>query len=237
MNEIYMMVMITIRGIRGKMLPFLKEHNIHVVLATLGTGTANSAILDYFGIEATEKAVYFALVTQDTWKNFQKALYSKIKIDIAGRGIAFLIPLSSIGGKKTLEYLTAGQKMIIKEESALKNTDFELLIAIANSGHIETIMDAARSAQAPGGTVIHAKGTGREQAKKFLGISLAEEKEIIFIVVRSRQKNKIMRAIMDHAGIGTAAGAITFSLPVTAVAGLRLLEDDDEHSENHISDY
>lgn len=237
MNEIYMMVMITIRGIRGKMLPFLREHNIHVVFATLGTGTANSAILDYFGIEATEKAVYFALVTQDTWKNFQKALYSKIKIDIAGRGIAFLIPLSSIGGKKTLEYLTAGQKMIIKEESALKNTDFELLIAIANSGHIETIMDAARSAQAPGGTVIHAKGTGREQAKKFLGISLAEEKEIIFIVVRSRQKNKIMRAIMDHAGIGTAAGAITFSLPVTAVAGLRLLEDDDEHSENHISDY
>ena len=45
-----------------------------------------------------------------------------------------------------------------------------------------------------------------------------------------------MRAIMDHAGTGTSAGAIVFSLPVTAVAGLRLLEENDEQSENHISD-
>lgn len=232
MNELYMMVMITNRGVRGRMLPFLEKNNIQVTFATLGTGTANSAILDYFGMEASEKAVYFALVTWDTWRNFHKALYNEMKIDIAGRGIAFLIPLSSIGGKKTLQYLTAGQEIIIKEESTLKNTDFELLITIANSGHIDTIMDVARSAQAPGGTVIHAKGTGKEQAKKFLGISLAEEKEIIFIVVRSRQKNRIMRAIMEQAGTGTSAGAIAFSLPVTAVAGLRLLEEEDNESEN-----
>lgn len=109
----------------------------------------------------------------------------------------------------------------------MKNTDFELLITIANAGYIETIMDAARSAKAPGGTVIHAKGTGAEHAKKFLGISLAEEKEMIFIVVRSEQKNDIMRAIMDEAGINTPAGAITFSLPVTSTAGLRILDDED----------
>lgn len=227
MNEIYMMVMITNRGIREKMLSFLKEYQIYVTFMTLGSGTANSAILDYLGMEATEKALYFAIVTWDTWKIFQKALYNKMKIDIAGRGIAFLIPLSSVGGKKTLQYLTAEQEIIIKEESTLKNTDFELLVTIANSGHIETIMNAARSAQAPGGTVVHAKGTGKEQAKKFLGISLAEEKEMIFIVVRSSQKNKIMRAIMEQAGTGTSSGAIAFSLPVTATAGLRLLDDDE----------
>lgn len=227
MNEIYMMVMITNRGIREKMLSFLKEYQIYVTFMTLGSGTANSAILDYLGMEATEKALYFAIVTWDTWKVFQKALYNKMKIDIAGRGIAFLIPLSSVGGKKTLQYLTAEQEIIIKEESTLKNTDFELLVTIANSGHIETIMNAARSAQAPGGTVVHAKGTGKEQAKKFLGISLAEEKEMIFIVVRSSQKNKIMRAIMEQAGTGTSSGAIAFSLPVTATAGLRLLDDDE----------
>lgn len=227
MNEIYMMVMITNRGIREKMLSFLKEYQIYVTFMTLGSGTANSAILDYLGMEATEKALYFAIVTWDTWKIFQKALYNKMKIDIAGRGIAFLIPLSSVGGKKTLQYLTAEQEIIIKEESTLKNIDFELLVTIANSGHIETIMNAARSAQAPGGTVVHAKGTGKEQAKKFLGISLAEEKEMIFIVVRSSQKNKIMRAIMEQAGTGTSSGAIAFSLPVTATAGLRLLDDDE----------
>lgn len=228
MYTLYMMVLITNRGMRKRYIAFFKVNNIHVTLTTLGSGTANSAILDYFGIEATEKAVYFAFITIDTWKKLKKELYNKVKIDIPGRGIAFLIPFSSIGGKKVLQYLTADQEVKVEEESTLKNTDFELLVTISNSGYIETIMDAARSAHAPGGTVIHAKGTGAHHAKKFLGISLAEEKEIIFIVVRSGQKKDIMRAIMEQAGIGTPAGAITFSLPVTATAGLRLLEEEEE---------
>lgn len=227
MNELYMMGIITNRGIRNKMIPLFKENNIFVTFTTLGAGTANSAILDYFGLEATEKAVYLAIVTEAAWKKFRKELYTKMKIDIAGRGIAFLIPLSSIGGKRALRYLTAGQEIVIEEESTLKNTDFELLVTIANSGHIETIMDAARSAKAPGGTVIHAKGTGAEHAKRFLGISLAEQKEMIFIVVHAKQKNKIMRAIMEQAGTGTPSGAVVFSLPVTATAGLRLLEEEE----------
>ena len=80
---------------------------------------------------------------------------------------------------------------------------------------------------APGGTVIHAKGTGMEHAKKFFGISLAEEKEMIFIVVRSSQKNDIMKAIMEQAGPKSPAGGIIFSLPVTGTAGLRLLSEEE----------
>lgn len=222
MNEIYMLGIITNRGMRDKFITFFKQNNIHVTLTVLGAGTANSAILDYLGMEATEKALYFAFVTRDTWKHLKKELYNKMKIDIPGRGIAFLIPLSSIGGKRTLHYLTAGQEIAIEEESTLKNTEFELLVTIANGGYIETIMDAARSADAPGGTVIHAKGTGAEHAKRFLGISLAEEKEMIFIVVRSGQKNAIMKTIMEQAGTDTPAGGIIFSLPVTSTAGLRI---------------
>ena len=39
---------------------------------------------------------------------------------------------------------------------------YEMIIAVANQGYIEPIMEAARSAGAGGGTVIHAKGTGME---------------------------------------------------------------------------
>ena len=168
-----------------------------------------------------------AFVTPDTWKIIKKELYHKVKIDIPGRGIAFLIPFSSIYGKKALHYITDGQDISIKEESTLKGTEYELLITIANAGYTDTIMDAARSAHAPGGTVIHAKGTGMEHAKKFFGISLAEEKEMIFIVVRSSQKNDIMKAIMEQAGPKSPAGGIIFSLPVTGTAGLRLLSEEE----------
>ena len=108
----------------------------------------------------------------------------------------------------------------------MKGTKYELLIAIANQGSIDTVMDAARSANAGGGTVIHAKGTGTEGARKFLGVSVAEEKEMIFIVTRTEEKNKIMKAIMEKTGLGSKEKTIIFSLPVTDTAGLRILEED-----------
>ena len=106
----------------------------------------------------------------------------------------------------------------------MKDTDYELLVAIANQGYIDTVMDAARSAKAGGGTVIHAKGTGMELAKKYLGVSLVEEKEVILIVTKSREKNQIMKAIMEQAGLDSKERTIVFSLPVTSVAGIRMLE-------------
>lgn len=72
----------------------------------------------------------------------------------------------------------------------MKETEYELLVAIANQGCIDTVMDVARSVGAGGGTVIHAKGTGMETAEKFLGVSLAAEKEIILIVTRKKQKKQ-----------------------------------------------
>ena len=107
----------------------------------------------------------------------------------------------------------------------MKDTRYELLVVIANQGYTELAMDAARSAGAYGGTVIHAKGTGMEQAEKFMGVSLASEKEIIFIVAKKTQKNDIMKAVMEQAGMQSKAKSIVFSLPVTDTAGLRLMED------------
>lgn len=57
-----------------------------------------------------------------------------------------------------------------------------------------------------------------------MGMTFVPEKEMIFIVVRTDQKNAIMQAIMDKAG----RGAIAFSLPVTDTAGMRLMEEIEE---------
>ncbi|MBQ5916623.1 MAG: P-II family nitrogen regulator, partial [Lachnospiraceae bacterium] len=70
-----------------------------------------------------------------------------------------------------------------------------------------------------------AKGTGMELAEKFMGVSLASEKELVLIVTQTELKNPIMQAIMKDAGLQTKAKSIAFSLPVTDTAGLRLVED------------
>ena len=228
MSELYFMVTITDRNMSRIYRSLYEQHGVSVAFRTVGRGTAASEILDYFGLERAEKAVIFSIVTLETWRTIKKALQTQLKIDIPGTGIAFIIPVSSFGGKKPLRYLTEHQNFEIREESALKDTKYELLVVIANQGYSNLIMDAARSANAGGGTVIHAQGTGMQRAEQFLGVSLVNEKEILFIVVRTESKNRVMRAIMDQAGLESKARSIVFSLPVTATAGMRLLEDEPE---------
>lgn len=225
MGKLYLMTTIVDRKVAKKYLSLYKENDHHVMFSSLGFGTAASDILNYLGLEATEKAVIFSVQEEEKWIQIKKPLQRKLHIDAPGGGIAFIVPLSSIGGKKSLQFLLERQDYQKEEESTLKDTAHELIIVIANQGNIEMVMDAARGAGAYGGTVIHARGTGMEKAEQFMGFSLASEKEMIFIVARKEEKNPIMKAIMEKAGADSRARSIVFSLPVTDTAGLRLIED------------
>lgn len=225
MGKLYLMTTIVDRKVGKKYRELYEENKQHVMFASLGQGTASSEVLDYLGLEGAEKLVLFSVHEEDEWYFVKKQLQKKLKIDAPGGGIAFIIPLSSVGGKKVLQFLLEGRDYQKEEESTLKDTIHELIVVIADQGNIDLIMDAARGAGAYGGTVIHARGTGMEQAEKFMGVSIAAEKEMIFIVTKKEQKNDIMRAIMEKAGMDSRAKSIVFSLPVTDTAGLRLIED------------
>ena len=225
MSSLFLMVTITDRRSTDAFLQLYQAHGVTVSLRTVGSGTAVQETLSTLGLEKTEKAVLLAVVTVESWQKIQRDLRRRLRIDVPGTGIAFTVPLSSIGGKRALQFLTEHQPLHWEEESTLKDTRYELLLVIANQGHTGSIMDAARAAGAGGGTVIHAKGTGMEGAAHFMGVELVNEKELVLIVSRTAQKNTIMKAIME--GAGPKAGAIVFSLPVTDTAGLRLMEEDE----------
>ena len=109
--------------------------------------------------------------------------------------------------------------------TATKNLPLILIVAVANEGRTDTVMNAARAAGAAGGTVIQGKGTASEEAAHFFNISIASEKEMIFIVSKKEQKSQIMRSVLEKAGPGTEAGAVLFSLPVPSVEGFGLFDD------------
>lgn len=225
MSSVYCMVTITGRNYGERFSALFRAEHLPVMMLTLGTGTASSEMLDYFGMESREKIVIFTVVTQESWRHVKEQMEQKLNIDVPGTGISFIIPVSSVGGGKAFRYLLAGQEYVKEEESELKNTEYELLVVISNYGYNNLVMDAAREAGAGGGTVVHARGTGMEKAEKFLGVTLAEEKEMTFIVTRSEKKNEIMKAIMEKAGMESKAKSILFSLPVTETAGLRISGD------------
>ncbi|MBQ8326976.1 MAG: P-II family nitrogen regulator [Lachnospiraceae bacterium] len=225
MGNIYLMTTIVDRKVANKYVELYQDNNLHVMFVTLGFGTVANDVLDYLGLESNEKAVAYSVIDENSWSTIKSELQKKLKIDAPGGGIAFITPLSSIGGKKALQYLLETDEYKKEEESTLKETTRELIVVIAEHGHTDLIMNAARAAGAYGGTVIHAKGTGVAEAEKFLGVSIATEKEIIYIVTKTEQKNAIMQAIMRDAGLDSKAKSVVFSLPVTDTAGLRLIED------------
>ena len=134
-------------------------------------------------------------------------------------GIAWAVPIKSVGGGKILAYLNDGR------QDARYTFSYERIVTIANEGRTDTVMNAARAAGAMGGTVLHSKGTTSPESEKFLGVSIAKEKEVILIVARKEQKADIMRSIMTRAGADTDAGAVVFSVPVSEVAGFGMFDE------------
>lgn len=184
-------------------------------------GTAVRSMLDILGIESNEKRVVLTIATQEKTRRLIDEQKRRLFIGVPGHGIVVSVPIKSIGGGKTVAFL-GGSQQPAKYTPEL-NYSYELIVAIANEGRTDLVMNAARSAGAAGGTVLHGKGTGSDKAEKFYSVSIAQEKEVILIVAKTEQKTGIMRAILEKAGPNTEAGTIVFSLPTSEVAGFGLL--------------
>ena len=202
---------------------FYERKNVAPVITMLGRGTATQNQLSILGLEPMQKALIAGVISGKEIPDFFKEAKKEFMIDIPGNGIMMTVPLKSVSGGRTLAYMTNQREM--NKEVPEMDFNYELIVIIANSGHIDDVMDVARTAGADGGTVIHAKGTGAKYSNRFFGVSLADEKEVIFIAETKAKKAAIMKAVAEKMGPATPAGAICFTLPVSEIAGLRMLED------------
>ena len=213
MKRLYLMITITNRVMGSKrFVDFYRAFGAPVVFTALGRGTASDEVLSYLGLEATEKSVMLSVVTPACKEVLMKELVSTMHLTNPGTGIAMCLPLPDVE---------------VKEDESMKDAAYQLIVAIANQGYTDTVMGAARSAGAHGGTILHAKSTGAEDAGKFFGMSIAEEREIILMVVPTGDKNTVMQAIMAQAGAHTEAQAVTFSVALEDVAGLYHINADE----------
>ncbi|MBE6596547.1 MAG: P-II family nitrogen regulator [Ruminococcaceae bacterium] len=230
MKDFYCLITIARRSDAELYERFYTERGVGVLYALNCNGTAHKRTLDLLGIDRTEKTMLITITGGNSLKKLKYELTTEMMIDLPDKGVAMAIPLASIGGVHTLEYFT-DEEVNNEKETEIMHSDYELIIAIYEKGFTDMVMDAARSAGAGGGTTVRARGTGAKAAEKFLGISLAEEKEIVFIVSDVQKKKDIMRAIMHDAGVSTEAHALVFSLPVSETAGFRFADTVEKEAE------
>ena len=219
MKNVVMMVTIAKRNKSEELLDCFNKNQVAMTLGRYGQGTVNDELMDYLGIEDKEKCVMFSTMLNEKAKRVLSEIEEKNKKKKEQNIVAFTIPIVSVGGYTTLHELVGNEEE--EGEKMETNLENELIIVIANRGHVDMVMDAARKGGAKGGTVIHARGTGLEQSEKFFGVTIGAEKEMIFIVTEKEKKQAIMKTIMEEAGNATPAGAMLFTLPVTDVIGTK----------------
>ena len=207
---------------------FFIHQNAVPIYSTLCEGAANSDTLSLLGIEKSQKVLMQSIVTDEHAKKLKVDLTYDMDIDLPDRGIALSIPLSSIASRQLLERIEShgpsaeeGEKIKFNDERKL---NMELIYSICPKGNVAEIMKAARAAGATGGTIIKAKGTAAEGTEKFFGMAISNEKEIILIVTKKENRNPIMQAIASYKS-PEGLSPIAFSLPVSDVAGPRLMRD------------
>ncbi|MGN0577075.1 MAG: P-II family nitrogen regulator [Ruminiclostridium sp.] len=202
------------------------EEKVPVAFSTHGHGAADSSVLEYLGFGENKKSVTICLLTKSKADRIFTAAEEKMNLSKPGKGIIFSVPVTSataflagIAGKEESPAVSKESEQKMQENKENRH-EHELIVTIITKGCFAEVKAAANSAGARGGTLIHALGMGGEEAQKFLGISIQPEKDIILIVVRREEKNKVMKAIAEASGINTQGKGIIFSLPVDSALGL-----------------
>ena len=178
-----------------------------------GEGTASKGILDFLGLMKTEKNILLSIIPDVLEKSIIKYLRDEIKIQTLGKGVAFVVPLSS-SSKYVLETFEKrnGEKM---ERSA----EYHLIVSIVSEGNAEKVMNAAKKGGANGGTLIKGRGLGG-RTLKFFNFTVEPEKDVVLIVCKDADKQKIMNAILDKNGMNSDSKGMCFSLPVDSTIGI-----------------
>jgi nitrogen regulatory protein PII len=95
-----------------------------------------------------------------------------------------------------------------------------LIVTVVNKGWGEKVLETSMKAGATGGTIILGRGMGVHEQRTLLGISLEPEKEIILSVVRSDEREAILKQIVAATELEKPGAGIAFTLPIDKVLGI-----------------
>ncbi len=211
-------------SLREQLGQILRQFKAPPKAATHGHGFADSEMLEMLGFSENRKAVALLNLDAQLVGSFYHDLEEQLQISQKGMGVAFTVPISAASGfcGKLMQFTALKMKQEGNETMAehFKYTH-ELVITIVTKGNGELVKEAAKKSGAKGGTMVHGLGLGGEEAAKFLGISIQEEKDVVMIVVRKEDCPEVMKSIVQECGIETEARGICFSLPVDSAVGLR----------------
>lgn len=202
----------------------LKEEMVPVQYIMYAQGTASSEIMDMLGLGGVEKDLMLSLMPKVLADRLLKKMRKTLHLGMPNTGIAFTAAVAGCSGHtvKLMETMQAQEEedTARRDEWETMENGYSAVVAIVNQGFSEEVMNAARPMGASGGTVFHSRRIGSEEAQKFWGISIQQEREVVLILVEREKKKEIMQAVNKACGMQSEARGVVLSFPVDEIIGL-----------------
>ncbi len=223
---LYLLLTIVNDGQASSIVKIARNYGASASYVCHGHGTASNDFYEVFGLTHSNKQVVLTPIRSDMYPNIREATLNRFSINDASKGVAALLPISSVIGKNAYRLL-ADERVGLDAEGAKKlmenvpmKGDFELVVAIVNDSYTDLVMDAAKSAGARGGTILNARGTGNKDIENFFGVVITPEKQIVLIIVPKKIRDDVLSAIYKNVGLNSKGQGIVFSLPASDVLGV-----------------
>lgn len=111
--KLKVIVVIVDKNKTERVIAALTERGLNYPQATLGTGTAPGALSEVLGFGETEKGIVLGTAEESVVPVLMNCLKEQFGFEQKGTGIAFTVPVKSVGGPATLRIL-AGQSAEVK---------------------------------------------------------------------------------------------------------------------------
>ena len=228
--RVKLLVMIINRHDTDKVSRHLSERSFFVQYSCLAQGTVGAELLEMLGLGTSDKSVMLCLSPAKHIEMAVPGLIHDLTLDRAGAGIMFTIPLQGMAipvstHLDSTERQAFQQSILDEVDKMNEKITHSMILALVNKGNSEEVVSIAKKLGATGGTVVNARRTGIGGALNYLGIPIQDEKELVAILVSRDILQPIMDAINDQFGPKTKGNGLILSVPVDAVAGMRVLQD------------
>ena len=176
-DPIRLLVTIVEHGKGERITNLANARHVHFNFILHGRGTASSDILDMLGLGSTEKDVVVCALPRSRVRQMLHDVAEEMRLKRPGTGVAFSLPLSGINEliariilEEHKESNPENAQDGARTEEGTANMGAEkhwLVLTVVNPGITDQVMAAAKEAGATGGTILHARGVGRENAEAF----------------------------------------------------------------------
>ena len=161
-----LLMLIATPKLTDKALLLFEKGKLPMQLQAYAHGTASREMMDMLGLDSGEKSLLLTMMPKADADDLLIRLRRELRLGLSGSGIAFTVPISG-ANKRVLQMVQQVCQEKPKPEmrrALMQENDYQIIVALVNQGYSEEVMAAARPAGAAGGTVLHSRRVGAEEA-------------------------------------------------------------------------